>query len=528
VSERVCFIERDERGDRVRAVRLIGQHAEAVWTCPRVDGRYATDAADDAQTAAEWIAERLSLDGDRLGMIVVDTVGAHCAWVQAPTAEAAAVRGAFSRGDESPVDDFEADLGLGDEPQDTDVLGSRPTPQDAAIEPLGPAYESSTGMRVGVMVAPDAIVRLLIDALDERGVGFAGVTSLWHVLGWAASPSPQQEAASSRVVADSPTISGGVLVQPDGRLIWAWCREGAVLAAGSQRVSLHDDGPIVTRHDVARLVNDWFAWSAQVGVTPGRILVLSCPLAWERSTGDPDSMTAPSMASAISELWPDAVLDIDVQDDPVLTLLRQSESLAEDNLEPGHAMSSLATRPGRSMRRVYQLAGLALAAGGLALAALGFRWQSQVESVRADGARVTQEYLEEIASVEAMLNKPGEISGAMVPMLKIRSEVDQATRGSEIRRAPGKPIIRELENLSLLLGELGGRVELQKIEANSTSGFTVQMSSEDASVVGRINALLNDLDMNSGALRWQTNSTSAGSRYTVRLSGIWQRREGQP
>lgn len=526
MSERVCLIERDERGDRVRAVRLIGQHAEAAWTSPRVEGRYASDAAEDAQAAAEWIANRLSVDGDKLGMIVVDTVGAHCAWVQAATADAGAVRTAFGHGGEAALDEFEADLGLEDEPEDSDVLGSRPTPMEAAIEPLGPAYDSDTGLRVGVMVAPDAIVRLLIDALDEQGVDFTGVTNLWHVLGWTASPDAHESSASSRVVADSPTVSGGVLVQPDGRMVWSWCREGAVLAAGSMRVSLHDDGPIVTRHDIARLVNDWVAWSAQVGVAPGRILVVTCPLAWEKSTGDPESLTAPSVASAISDLWPDAVLDIDVQDDPVLTLLRRADALAEDNLEPGHAMASLATRPGRSLRRGYQLMGLALVAAGIFLAAFGFRWQSQVEGVREDAARVEQEYLTNIAKVEEMLEMPGEITGAMVPILKLNSVVDQATRGSEIDRPEGKPMLTELEGLSFLLSELGDRVELKDINM-SVNAVTVAMTSDDASVVGDINAKLIELDLNSGALRWETNSTATGSRHNVRMVGTWQSRGSQ-
>ncbi|UYV13562.1 MAG: hypothetical protein NCW75_04585 [Phycisphaera sp.] len=526
MSERVCLIERDERGDRVRAVRLIGQHAEAAWTSPRVDGRYASDAAEDAQAAAEWIANRLSVDGDKLGMLVVDTVGAHCAWVQAATADAGAVRSAFGHGGDAPLDEFEADLGLDDEHEDTDVLGSRPTPIEAAIEPLGPAYDSDTGLRVGVMVAPDAIVRLLIDALDEQGVDFTGVTSLWHVLGWTASPDALDSAASSRVVADSPTVIGGVLVQPDGRLIWSWCRDGAVLAAGSQRVALHDDGPIVTRHDVARLVNDWVSWSAQVGVAPGRILVVACPLAWEKSTGDPESLTAPSMASSISDLWPDAVLDIDVQDDPVLALLRRAETLAGDTLEPGHAMASLATRPGRSLRRGYQLMGLAFAALGFALAAIGWRWQSQVEGVREDAARVEQAYLADITNVENELGKPGEITGAMVPILKLNSEVDQATRGSEIDRPEGKPMLTELEGLSFLLSELGDRVELQDIKMGAAA-VTVTMATDDASVVGEINAKLIELDLNGGALRWRTNSTGTGSRYTVRMIGTWQSQEGE-
>lgn len=524
MSERLCLIERDERGDRIRAVRLIGQHADAVWTSPRVDGRYAADATDDAQAAAEWIAGRLSVDGDTLGLLVVDTVGAQCAWVQAAAAEAGAVRGAFSRGGEAPEEDF-SDLGLEDEPEESGAFGSKPSAMEASIEPLGPAYESETGIRIGVLVAPDAIVRLLIDALDKQGVDFTGVTSLWHAVGWAAGPG-EESSASSRVVADSPTVSGGVLVQPDGRLIWAWCRDGALLAAGAQRLSLHDDGPIVMRHDIARLINDWVAWSAQVGVAPGRILVMTCPLAWEKSTGDPDTLTAPGVASAISDLWPEAVLDIDVQDDPSLEILRLAHEAERDSLEPGHALGQLATRPGRSMRRVYQFMTLALAAGGVALAALGYRWQSQVDGVRADAAEVRESYMAMLVEIEEKLGRPGAITNDMVPMIALIREVDEATRSSEIKRPPGRPVIREIETLSFLLGELGDRVELQKIDAGA-SAMTVEMTTEDAAVLDRINALLNDLGMNEGAVRWLASSRQSGSRYTITMVGRWQREGGR-
>lgn len=526
MSERLCLIERDERGDRIRAVRLVGQHADAAWTSPRLDGGYAADAVDDAEAAAEWIAERLSVDGDSLGLLVVDTAGSQCAWVQAATAEAGAVRSAFSRGGEAPEEDF-SDLGLEDEPEESGAFGSRPAALEASIEPLGPAYEPEAGVRIGVLVSPDAIVRLLIDALDRKGVDFTGVTSLWHTLGWAAGP-VDAVSASSRVVADSPTVSGGVLVQPDGRLVWAWCREGALLAAGSQRLALHDDGPIVMKHDVARLINDWVAWSAQVGVAPGRILIMTCPLAWEKSTGDPNTLTAPGMASAISDLWPEAVLDIDVQDDPTLDILRLAHEAQRDSLEPGHSLGQLATRPGRSSRRVYQLAGIALAAGGLALAALGYRWQSQVGGVRTDAAALRESYTAELVAIEEMLGKPGAITNDLVPMLALMREVDQATRSSQITRAPGRPVIRELESLSFLLGELGDRVELQKIDASSAGGFTVTLITEDASVVGDINAQMENVGMNDGMLRWSATSQATGSRYTVRLGGLWQRQGGQP
>ncbi len=525
MSDRVCFIERDERGDRIRAVRLVGLHAEAAWTSPRVDGRYVSEASEDAEAAAEWIAQRLSIDGDKLGVIVLDTTGAHCAWVQAATAEAGAVRSAYGRGGEVAEDEFDVDFGLEDEAEESDALGARPTPTEAAIEALGPAYESESGLRVGVLVAPDSIVRLLIDELDRNGVGFTGVTSLWHLLGWMASPDGGS-VESSRVVSDSPTVSGGVMVTASGRLLWGWCREDTLLAAGALRLGLHDDGPVVSAHDVARLVNDWVAWSAQVGVAPGRIKISSCELAGERSTGDANTLSVPGLASSLADAWPDAVVDVDVFEDPVLEVLRSHGTTAGGELAPGHAMSSLALRPGRATRRVYQVAGLALACCGLALAAVGFRSQSQAPAMRADAERVREAYLAEMAEVEQKLGVPGEITGAIVPIFALTAAVDQRTRASEITRAEGKPIVRELESLSFLLSELGDDVELQRIDA-STVGFTVQLSTENDAIVGRINALLSDLGMNSGPIRWQPNATQRGSEYTVRMAGTWARQGGQ-
>lgn len=522
MNPRTCLVEREEHGDRLLRVRLLGQHAEASWTSPRVDGAPAGPGEADVQSAAEWIAQRLSLDGDRLGPIVLDTAGAHCAWVQSATAEASAVRAAYGHGGDSPLDEFESDSSYEDEDDPSGVLGGRLSPLEASIEPLGPAYESDRGLRVGVVVAPDAVARLLLDELDQRGVAPTGVTTLWHAMAWLVGPAQADGGAPARVVAESPTVGACVLVQPDGRVVWAWGREGRLLAAGSMRAPMHDDGPIVKRHDLARLVNDWVAWSAQVGVAPGRVLVVSCPLADEPLSGDAASLSAPGVARVLADLWPEAVLDIEVDPDPVRAVLRRAEGLDADDLSPGRALSALATRPGRSMRRGYQLLGLALALLGVALAAVGYRWHGQVAAVRADAARVREVYMAQIEAIETTLGKPGVIRGDLVPLMRLATEVDQATRTSEVKRAAPKPVLEELEGVSLLLQELGGRVELTKIEVSSTA-FQVTMSSQDASVVGEINRLLTELDLNGRALRWQVTSDARGGTYTVRMVGTWER-----
>ena len=242
-------------------------------------------------------------------------------------------------------------------------------------------------------------------------------------------------------------------------------------------------------------------------------------------------MSIPAVANRLADLWPEAVLDIEAPDDPVLEVLRLAQDSRHDSLEPGHAMIGLATRPGRSMRRVYQLASLALVAGGLALAAIGLRWQGQIDSVRTDAEVIRGAYMADIAEIEERLEIPGVITGDLLPLVAIIREVEQATLASEITRDPPRPVIKELESLSVLFGELGDRVELEVVRVTSASGaggFVVEMLTDDAAIVGEINALLGDLGMNDDAVRWSaTSQTQGSSRYKVRMSGIWQRREGQ-
>lgn len=523
MSLRTCLVEREEHGDRIRRVRLLGRHAEAVWESPHALGAASSSPDEDVRSAADWIANRLSLDGDRLGPIVLDTTGAHCAWVQTATAEAGAVRAAYGRGGESALDEFEAEMDYEDEEEQAGVLGGRLTPLEASIEALGPAYDSDQGLRVGVVVAPDAIARLLLDELDDRGIGPTGVTTLWHALALAVGPSEADSSTPSRVVADSPTVGGCVVVQPEGRLLWAWGLGGRLVAAGSMRLPMHDDAPIVGEKDVARLVNDWVAWSAQVGVAPGRVLVLACPLALDHSTGEAHGLSAPRLAITLADLWPDAVMDIEVDDDPVREVLRRADGIDADDLTPGRSLSALSTRPDRKVRRGYQLLGLALAMFGLAMMAVGYRWQSQIGAVRADASRVREAYMADIEAVENTLGKPGVIRGDMVPIIRLANEVDQATRTSEAKRAAPRPVLEELEGVSLLLQELGDRVELTKIEVSHLT-FQVTMRSEDAAVVGDINRLLNELDLNGRALRWQvTSDAQRGTTYQVRMIGTWER-----
>ncbi|MEO1007296.1 MAG: hypothetical protein AAFX79_01885 [Planctomycetota bacterium] len=530
MTDRVCFIERDARGDRVQAVRLVSPHAEARWDNPAAGVADASDPLGDADAAAEWIAERLAADGVRLSAIAMDAAGAQCGWIYAGSAEPAAVRAAYLRSSESDSDDLEFDEGFDDEQAAPEGLGGIAEPMDASIEPLAPAARDEHGARVGVVVAPDAIVRLVLDGLDRRRVDFDAVLSLWHALALACEPAGG--ARPDRVVAESPVVCGGVLVTPDGRLLWCWSRERTLLAAGSVRLVPHDDGPIVTPADVARVANDWVAWSAQLGVSPGRLALFLCPMAGPDAVGDDAALTAPGLANALADAWPDAVADVEIDDDPILRVLRAIDA-GDGDLAAGHGMASLATRPGRSTRRVYTLAGVALMALGVALGALGFRWQAKVGAMEADGQRLREAWLADAAEIEQMLEEPeGTITASVAPLLQLNTLVSNATRARSVDRAPPKPVLQELETLTFMLGELGDEVELQDLLIADVA-LTVKLTTEDPTVAGRINVLMEDLGLTGedANVDWTLRSDQRGDRYEVSLAGLWvQRRStgGQP
>jgi len=520
VSTRTCLVERDAGGDRIRAVRLVGPHADARWQSPRTPEGYAQEPAEDAEEAADWIAQRLAVDEDRLGVVVLDAAGAYCQWVQAPAADARAVRASYERGTASATED--EGLGLGEDFDEADEqppqLGGRPEPHEASIEPLAAAALAEGGVRVGVLVAADAVVRLLLDALDSRGVGFEGVASVWHALACAAGGS--DPAAHERVVADSPQVLAGVLVEPGGRLTWAWSAGSQALAGGTVRLTPHDDGPVLTRADLARLANDWIAWAAQLGASPARVVVFSCPTADAASTGDGDALTPEQACRVLGELWPEAVVDSEVSDDPLGAVLRRLEGAPLGELSPGRSMSTLATRPGRLARRGYQMAALALVCLGLALGAFGLRWRAQVGAVDADRQRLRSAWLEQVRAVEDQLGMPGEITGDLAPMLKLRSVVDQRTRAGDITRPPPRPMLGELENIAFLLMDFGDAVDLGTIRMNNTV-VTVDLTTDSPDLLGQINRKMQDLGMNAGAIDWQSQQTARGQRYSVTLTGTW-------
>lgn len=331
MSTLVAYIARSPHGDRLVQVRLTGREGTWSWEPQAATGDRRGEpsgpegeAVRDVQDAAEWLARMVRRVGEsatRLGVLCVDTAGAVCQWVTAPGRDATVVAAALAQ-DERAWPNSPVDLvPIGAASLQALVDGPAVRGRRVAAGGAPPAE------KLAVLAIPDAPVRVLLDALDARGIEVERVVSLWHALAlawdpggpaaaWSRTgvagehvPEPGHDGSRSHstsartrpgpVVADSQAPTGIVLIDPAGQLVWCWSCVGGVLAGGRLRLAterretesarrLGDEtrsspaqpGPPtgirarVTAADVGRLAAEWLAWSIQLGQAPSRLLCL--------------------------------------------------------------------------------------------------------------------------------------------------------------------------------------------------------------------------------------------------------------
>ncbi|MEM7623908.1 MAG: hypothetical protein AAF235_11985, partial [Planctomycetota bacterium] len=102
MSIRICYLDREDRGGRLRGVRVVGPRFEAAWNAPA--GQVAGDPGGEVYvSAAAWIAEELSARpgpkpvGKRLDLLCLDTDGSACTWVSAPNSDRKSVAAVAER-----------------------------------------------------------------------------------------------------------------------------------------------------------------------------------------------------------------------------------------------------------------------------------------------------------------------------------------------------------------------------------------------------------------------------------------------
>ena len=500
MATRVAFIQRQDRARRIRRVRLVGMQTAEVWTPDDV----ALDPADQLTAAADWIDQRLgAAEGPALTAIVVDAEGGVIDWLSAPSADQQVVQAALARAAAGgPVDEDFEDF------QTTSAgrFGRDATVADSTIQAAGAPTATGAG-RLGAMTVPDADIRLLLDRLDARGRGAGRILSIWHALSCAWDPTAADEDADRFAATDAP-VTACILIDPDGALIWSWARAGSLITGGRMRLASADShGDVAVRAaDLGRLASDWLSWSAQLGQAPARIICVCPPLAEARGALMPSQI-----GESLGAAWPGASVDMAVPDDPVEAtldrLVRQADlGRLADPGDPGAALVSLSARPGRAHRAAYLAICLATLSLAAMLAVVAFRQFSAAASYERARAQVVADTRTLAQTVDPNITRDFRFN--------LARKIEQFTGGPPVTRTrQPRPILEELDAISLFIGEHGEDITLTEIVLSSAA-VTIKFTADETAAAEAVRATAANVAVN---VRYLGNTQGD----TVSLVGTW-------
>ncbi|MFO0834468.1 MAG: hypothetical protein U0638_05815 [Phycisphaerales bacterium] len=479
MSSRVAYLERSERGVVTRRVRLVGQRSDEVFELP-------ASGSDqlDMSAAALWLGEHLPKDSPRdraLDLLCLDTEGLTCAWVNTPSADPSVVRAMALAGSSAEGAEGGASV-LG-------VYASNP--MESALQPLGAdaagagkrgakkgEEPASVRRRMGVLAGSDIAGRLLVDALDARGLGVGAACSLWHAMARAWDPATGTLPAEA-----SATITTGVVVIEPGaspRLHWVWSRHGELLAGGSSRVAAGSTGaPRLHESDASRLAADWLAWAAQLGLSPSRVVVVI-------PEPDPEGETSAAFGAAVGRVWPGAAVDLAVDPDPIGATLSRCAAAVDNAREAGKdptesiatrgtgGLPSLSSRPGRQHRRLHFWAAGAIAAIAAALGVAAYRIGQHASDLTGQATALDKSWRDELATLK--------LPTAPIPGLELDYLNAEITKREKELAPPEAgeatmPMREELETISLVVGIED--VELTELSLSPTIGARVVVTVAD-------------------------------------------------
>jgi len=497
VSDRICYLESTGRGAVLKGVRLTGIHA---------DDRLETDTSgaalgvlESVDQAAGWIKSRLragSGSSRRLDALCLDADGSVCSWARGEDADAELIRSAVDQyGAEGDDDTLE---GAGHS-----TLGERfpDLPLEVDYQPLDPSH-ASKGARRAVLATPDVPARLLLDRLDAMGIRVGRVETIWHQIARAWDPGAPHRSSvrdSTRVVSSEEPLCAAVVVDHErSRALWVWSRLGALIAAGSMRLAPGAEDPF-DAPAMARLVNDWLGWSAQLGVSPRRVVLVA-----------PDGASAPSsgLSARVERHWPDATTDLIVDHDPVLTTIR-----ANIDAGAGEGIGPLTHRRGRAHRSMYRWGAGALLMGAALVGVGAYLLLERAGRINDDAAAIERETFEELSAFDpAIANSP-------FPQGELRQRLRElSTRAGPIEVTESKPMMEALEALSFVIGMPG--IEVRSIDLTITSA-QLSLFLDDLALAERINEALRSIE--GSGLEWSASPdlTTRGERIQAVYRATW-------
>ncbi|MGV6815263.1 MAG: hypothetical protein ACWA5W_09695 [Phycisphaerales bacterium] len=530
MSDRICYIQRTDRGAALRGVRLIGPHTNDSWSAsPSNDP---TLANESIRSCAAWIRDRLAnMDKSKsLGVVCLDADGGVCSWVKPEDADEAVLDEAIS--DQSSDEDRD-EL----EPETHTGLAERfpKLPMEVSFEQLS-SEQTSVGSRIAMMGIPDIPGRLIKDQLDSMGIVTGCFTTVWHAMAYVWDSSDRLGSHDSqRIVASDTPISASIVLDGDaGRLLWTWSRSGELIAAGSARVQTttrNDDhtnqshpSAKVRPEDIARLCSDWLGWSSQLGVSPSRVVIVGHPA--DESVGStlppspsesenqhadrPAGLDAAQIGMHISKAWPEATVDLIEHEDPIGETLRQLS--LKDRLDGLKPLSSLNDRPGRSHRSMYRWAGFALLMISAMFGFLAYQLFVQGQAIGSQRAQV------ETQRIAALDQYDPQLVTSPIPTMDLQAKLAQIRKSQgPLRITRAKPILEELDTISYIFGIPG--IEIDTIRLNNTTG-SVTIRVDEIAQAEQINQSLSAIA--GSHLRWnQMVPKNKGTKIEASFTARW-------
>jgi hypothetical protein len=532
------------------------------------------------QAAATWVRDTLSQDGiKRLSEVCVDTEGASCSWLSAPSADQSVVVAALLQA--STTSDASG-AGLVGAAAAAPMTQTETSVQALALDTNGAAPKrglsrfkgksgggATTGgeprKRFAVMALPDALVRVFEDELDRVGMSIERVSSLWHLMArtWdpGAPATTRDNGAADRLVSENAPSSAVLLIDPDSqRLLWAWSAAGELSAGGSMLLRLAPrlapagagaragasatdaiagfgsigtvaggmggpsrDTMVIGRSELGRLALEWLAWSAQLGQSPQRVVCLGPSTAWEESPDTPADLRATTLPEALALLWPGASVDFIEHNDPIgASLLHVRErdagmTLAAD--DPRASLAALSNRPGRADRSGTVWMALAILCASIVIGAFGWRLHSGVSAAQESALAAVEKRKEVLAALETEIPF---LSKEAKPEEAIRNKLS-GMRGAAATLPPPRPVYDEfIRMLTALEGVNDSKMTRLTIGAGIS---TVILEVPDAATGPMINERLR---ASKGQITWQLNSPAGGEseRRRINFNGTWP--EGRP
>jgi len=488
-------------------LRLLAQGVDETWRAPEPeDEQNPPPLRELAAAAADWTVARLR--GARLGLVVLDVAESRCLWIATPTREPAVVAAAVRQrrsdwGDQDAASELVQPL-VGDEPAASGLDALPLLRYFTSGREAAPAGHASAA----VLEAPDAAVKLWLDALDARGVRVGEVASLWHL---AARRSPGTKArndAQNGAPAGAAPVRATVIAD-ERRILWSWGHDGALLAAGDVALpraatplsdaQADQDDPRAAA--AGRLALDWLTWSAQLGLAPAEIEILAPePEPYQR---------------VIERAWPEAAARPVPSPDPLRELIAPAAESPSADRDARRAAPALAQRPSRPHRRVYRLAALAIALVAVAVAGLGWR----VSSAAARDVSLRRDYVQRgrdlVASTAPGYENSPDLGAALQSYF---AQIKKDNPPLEIPPDP-KPIFSELRRLIAAAAPIAGvtvnRIDLD--ERTSSAQFRISSYADGERLIGEL-----DNTQTAGSIEWRDRVTGAPPNLVQQLTGIWR------